>query len=78
MAQEPPQSVRFSGVNEEIESSRPAGQELLSPQADEELRNLSASLQTSRCQARRMENFAFEPVSAAPSRVSMCGMAWPV
>jgi hypothetical protein len=82
-AQEPAQSVRFSDVNQEIEpevsaehmadptgSARDARAEPLSPQAEEELRSLSASLQKSRCQARRMENFSFEPVSLPPSRVS--------
>ncbi|CAO2654782.1 Nn.00g115150.m01.CDS01 [Neocucurbitaria sp. VM-36] len=79
--QEQPQAVRFSDVTQEIDpegavqdvadlagtgkSSRDAS---LSPQAEEELRNLSSTLQKSRCQARRMENFSFEPVSLPPSR----------
>jgi hypothetical protein len=78
-----PQSVRFSDVNEEIEpakavetlceltgSGKDARDGPLSPQAAEELRNISSTLQQSRCQAKRMENFSFEPVSLPPSRVS--------
>jgi hypothetical protein len=79
----PPQSVRFSDVNQEIEpenalqhvtgltgSGETASKEPLSPQAEQELRNLSSTLQQSRVQAKRMENFSFEPVSLPPSRVS--------
>lgn len=78
-----PQSVRFSDVNEEIEpkqavqdvceitgSGQGARDGPLSPGTEEELRNLSTTLQKARCQARRMENFSFEPVSLPPSRVS--------
>ena len=43
----------------------------LSAEAEQELRNLSKTLQKSRCQARRMENFSFEPVSLPSSRVSI-------
>jgi hypothetical protein len=81
--QEQPQSVRFSDVNQEIEpekaveslceltgSGKDARDGPLSAQAEEELRNLSSTLQKSRCQAKRMENFSFEPVSLPPSRVS--------
>ncbi|KAH7069039.1 kinase-like domain-containing protein [Paraphoma chrysanthemicola] len=77
----PEQSVRFSDVNEEIEPEKAVeiiskltstGKEHregpLSPAAEEELRNLSSALQKSRCQAKRMENFSFEPVSLPPSR----------
>ena len=76
------QTVRFSDVNQEIEPEEAlqhvttltgAGEqekEVLSPEAEQEIRNLSMSLQKSRCQARRMENFAYEPVSLPPSRVS--------
>lgn len=79
----PAQSVRFSEVNQEIEpeeavrdvaeltgtdKAQPDGP--LSPQAEEDLRNLSSTLQKSRMQAKRMENFSFEPVSLPPSRVS--------
>lgn len=83
-AQEQPQSVRFSDVNEEIEPekaveplcdvtgvSKHARDDPMSPQAEEELRNLSSTLQKSRCQAKRMENFSFEPVSLPASRVSI-------
>jgi hypothetical protein len=82
-AQDAAQSVRFSDVNQEIEPEKAvqgisnitgAGQGAhhgpMSPEAEEELRSLSASLQKSRCQARRMEHFSFEPVSLPPSRVS--------
>lgn len=82
-APDQPQSVRFSDVNEEIEpekaveslreltgSGKDARDGPLSPQAEEELRNLSSTLQQSRCQARRMANFSFEPVSLPASRVS--------
>lgn len=79
--QEQSQSVRFSDIHEEIEpvkalehitSLSAAGEkreEPLSPEAEQELRNLSKTLQQSRCQARRMANFAYEPVSLPPSRV---------
>lgn len=80
----PAQSVRFSEVHEEIEpaqavrdvadlTSSPAEAPQhgpLSPQAEAELRSLSSTLQKSRMQAKRMENFSFEPVSLPPSRVS--------
>ncbi|KAI4952246.1 hypothetical protein J4E91_003708 [Alternaria rosae] len=77
----PAQSVRFSEINQEIEpeeavrdvaeltgtdKAQPDGP--LSPQAEEDLRNLSSTLQKSRMQAKRMENFSFEPVSLPPSR----------
>jgi hypothetical protein len=90
-AQDPPPSVRFSDVNEEIEPEKAVesireitglGRDAegpLSASAEEELRNLSSTLQKSRCQAKRMENFSFEPVSLPPSRVSSasrtCSMA---
>ncbi|KNG47055.1 nitrogen permease reactivator protein [Stemphylium lycopersici] len=77
----PAQSVRFSDVHEEIEP-REAVRDVaevtgtakapedgpLSPHAEEELRNLSSTLQKSRMQAKRMENFSFEPVSLPASR----------
>ncbi|KAJ4301521.1 Nitrogen permease reactivator protein [Kalmusia sp. IMI 367209] len=78
--QEQAQSVRFSDVHEEIEPKEAlehvttlsgAGEkreEPLSPEAEQELRNLSKTLQQSRCQARRMANFSYEPVSLPPSR----------
>lgn len=82
-SQEQPQTVRFSDVDEEIEpatavqgvadltgTSNASREGPLSPQAEEELRNLSSTLQKSRCQAKRMEHFSFEPVSLPPSRVS--------
>lgn len=83
VTEQPPQSVRFSDVNQEIEPEGAlqhvtgltvAGEgeiskEPLSPQAQQELRNLTSTLQQSRVQAKRMENFSFEPVSLPPSRV---------
>lgn len=81
-AQDQTQTVRFSDVHEEIEPTHAvehvaaltgageAREEPMSPTAEQELRNLSKSLQQSRCQARRMANFAYEPVSLPPSRVS--------
>ncbi|KAJ4410892.1 Nitrogen permease reactivator protein [Didymella pomorum] len=78
--EQPPQSVRFSDVNQEIEpegalqhvtgltGAGETSKEPLSPQAEQELRNLSSTLQQSRVQAKRMENFSFEPVSLPPSR----------
>jgi hypothetical protein len=84
MTETPPaQSVRFSDVTQEIEpeeavrdvaeltgTDKAPNDGPLSPQAEEELRNLSSTLQKSRMQAKRMENFSFEPVSLPPSRVS--------
>jgi len=79
--QDPPQTVRFSDIDEEIEPAAAlqhvsdltgAGQdekEPLSPEAEQEIRNLSMTLQKSRCQARRMENFSYEPMSLPASRV---------
>ena len=72
----PPQAVRFSSMNEEIEPSQSiqvgsiASERELSPDAQEELRNLSQTLSNTRLQGRRMSNFAFEPVSLPASRVS--------
>jgi hypothetical protein len=86
----PPQAVRFSSVNQEIEPEETLqhvsaltndgkqDREKLSPEAEEELRNLSASLQQSRCQAKRMENFSFEPVSLPASRVSILCPSSPI
>ncbi|KAF2201251.1 kinase-like protein [Delitschia confertaspora ATCC 74209] len=74
------QTVRFSSVNQEIEPEislqdvqSPIGvgedrAEQLSPAAEEEIRNLSMNIQKSRCQARRLENFSFEPMSLPASR----------
>lgn len=75
-------TVRFSSIKQEIE---PAQSFLLQPvgslpgreprddipeEAQEELRNLSMSLQKSRLQSKRMGDFAFDPVSLPVSRVS--------
>lgn len=77
---QPQQAVRFSSVNEEISpetslqpvetltSTSENPREELSPEVQEEIRNLSMAVQKSRCQARRMENFSFEPVSLPASR----------
>ena len=42
----------------------------LSEEAQEELRNISLSIQKSKLQAARMENFSYDPVSLPTSRVS--------
>lgn len=77
-----PQAVRFASVNQEIEpahsiqslstvpSNISGGIPEFSPEAQEEIRNLSRSLQSSPLQQRRMNHFAFEPVSLPTSRVS--------
>ena len=70
------QAVRFTSVNQEISpesnlqqvetltaADHPPTQKL-TPEAQEELRNLSLTLQS-----KRMENFGYEPVSLPPSRV---------
>ena len=74
-------AVRFSSRLQEIEPSNslhltetltPENERSasLSPEAQAELRHLSLSLQQSRLQEGRLSNFAFEPVSLPPSRVS--------
>ena len=77
-----PQAVRFASVNQEIEPaysiqslstlrSQDSSSNLqFSPEAQEEIRNLSRSIQSSQLQQRRMTHFAFEPVSLPTSRVS--------
>lgn len=77
-----PQAVRFASVNQEIEpahsiqslstlaSNNSLSNPEFSPEAQEEIRNLSRSLQSSPLQQRRMNHFAFEPVSLPTSRVS--------
>lgn len=77
-----PQTVRFASVNQEIEPSHsiqslttlPSNISIsnpeFSPEAQEEIRKLSRSLQSSPLQQRRMNHFAFEPVSLPTSRVS--------
>lgn len=77
-----PQAVRFASVNQEIEpahslqslstvpSDISGGMPEFSPEAQEEIRNLSISLQSSPLQQRRMNHFAFELVSLPTSRVS--------
>ncbi|MCJ1464759.1 serine/threonine protein kinase [Pseudocyphellaria aurata] len=75
-----PQAVRFASVNQEIEpahslpslSSLPSnlsGSTEFSPEAQEEIRNLSRSLQNSPLQPKRLNHFAFEPVSLPTSRI---------
>ncbi|KAI9826063.1 MAG: serine/threonine protein kinase [Thelocarpon impressellum] len=70
-----PQTVRFSSVNQEIEPveggqlGSPLSQRELSPEAQDELRNLTSTLTNSRLQGTRMSSFAFEPVSLPASRV---------
>lgn len=74
------QGVRFASHNEEIEPERALQhvetltgaegrpREPLGPEAQEELRNLASSLQSSRLQSRRLENFTYEPMSLPASR----------
>lgn len=52
-----------------LSHEEPKPEEPLSPEAQEEIRYLSQSLQQSHIQHRRMSNFAFEPVSLPVSRV---------
>jgi len=77
--QDHPGQVHFASFAEEIQpeavqhvpSLTGTGEYLpehLSPQAEEELRTISKTLQQGRCQAKRMENFSFEPVSLPASR----------
>ena len=75
-------AVRFSSQNQEIEpeqslhtiatltSDNSKSEDTLSPEAREEIRMLSKTLQESHLQHGRMSNFAFEPVSLPVSRVS--------
>jgi len=77
-------AVRFSSVLQEIEPEHSLHtvatlsqegsipEKPLSPEAEEEIRNLSQSLQQSQLQHRRMSNYAFEPVSLPVSRVRGC------
>ncbi|KAB2578788.1 Hal protein kinase [Lasiodiplodia theobromae] len=74
------QGVRFASHNEEIEpdqvlqqvetmtgaEERPRGD--LGPETQQELRNLASTLQHSRLQSKRLENFSYEPVSLPASR----------
>ncbi|KAH7039041.1 kinase domain-containing protein [Macrophomina phaseolina] len=74
------QGVRFASHNEEIEPEQALQQvetltraegkprEQLGSDAHEELRNLASTLQSSRLQSKRLENFSFEPVSLPASR----------
>ena len=79
---EPEQGVRFSNINKEIEPdvnldhptdthSNPRARPDVPPQVQQELRDLTISMQTSQLQAKRMANFAYEPMSLPPSRVRM-------
>lgn len=76
-------TVRFSSIKQEISPEQPSysqpvgtlpGREPrddIPAEAQEELRNLSMSLQKSRLQSKRMGDFAFDPVSLPVSRVSL-------
>lgn len=76
--------MRFASVNQEIEPDQTAAQSrssepeppsdptaanTLSPDAKDDLRSLSISLQDTRLQESRLRHFVFEPVSLPPSRV---------
>jgi hypothetical protein len=75
-------AVRFSSMNQEISpdselqdvetltAPNHPPQQALTEEAQEELRNLSITLQKSKVQANRLAHFNFEPVSLPPSRVS--------
>ena len=81
--QESQPAVRFASVNEEIEPTHSLqapttegseGPELsneISPEAQEQLRSISKSLNQSYLQQSRMCNFAFEPVSLPATRVCL-------
>lgn len=80
------QTVRFASKNQEIEPSRslhtstsstgqlaPVDREYAEPFSSEikgDMHDLVIKLQRSRLQEARMQNFAFEPVSLPPTRVS--------
>lgn len=75
----PAQTVRFASVNQEIEPSQslqtasqssdnPRSNPSFSPQAEDEIRNLSLGLHNSHIHQQRTTNFAFEPVSLPVSR----------
>ena len=74
------QGVRFNNETVEIEPSQqleqtqteddPSSRQDVPPEVQKEIRDLSINMQKSRLQSRRMENFAFEPVSLPASRVS--------
>ena len=85
----PFQAVRFTSENETIapESSleqvdslpsppKRVGRDDLTEEAQEEIKNLSITLQKSRLQTKRMEHFAYEPISLPPSRVSHSTQRW--
>lgn len=65
-------TVRFASTNEEIEPQQldpePETQRI-SKEEEQNIKELSKSLQSSALQGRRMSNFAFEPVSLPVSRV---------
>jgi hypothetical protein len=82
LSAEPPHAVRFASVNQEIEPapsaqsqselpSDPTAANNLGPNAKDELRSLSISLQDTRLQESRLHHFAFEPVSLPASRVCL-------
>ncbi|KAF2423630.1 Pkinase-domain-containing protein [Tothia fuscella] len=73
------QTVRFASVQQEYSPdpslqpsdspAYPQPRDDISPETQEELKNLSMSLQRSRLQTRRLNDFAFDPVSLPVSRV---------
>jgi len=83
------QAVLFTSENETIapESSLEQIEVLTSPprrvsrndlteEAQEELKNLSVTLAKSPLQTKRMEHFAYDPISLPPSRVSNPVLYW--
>jgi hypothetical protein len=86
----PHQAVRFTSENETIDPENSLEQvetptsppkresrDDLTEETQEELKNLSITMQKSRLQTKRMEHFAYDPVSLPPSRVSSFVQRWP-
>ena len=61
---EPPQSLEHTDTDDNLPRRQDVPTEM-----QKELRDLSISLQKSRLQSKRMENFAFDPISLPASRV---------
>ena len=64
---DPIQSVKDVSVPKHKQS---VDDEDMTPEAQEQIRNLAMTLQKSKIQESRMANFAYEPVSMPASRVS--------
>ena len=66
---EPDQGVRFSSVKQEIAPDPDAAPDLPPETERELLQGLSSSLKKSNVQAKRLQDFNYEPMSLPPSRV---------